>query len=397
MKKLELANYTYDLPEDRIAEFPLKRRDESNLLLYKAGEIRHEKFFSIPEVLPPDTTLFFNNTKVLPARLLFHKATGARIEIFLLEPVAPSSDVASAMVATGDVTWRCMIGNLKKWKGEDLVLSLTGTHATYELKASLADRENGLVRLEWTGDEPFAAVVRAAGQLPLPPYIKRETEASDYERYQTVYARFDGAVAAPTAGLHFTPEVLNSLKDKGIHLDELTLHVSAGTFQPIKSSDITEHKMHSEEIIIKRENVKQLQAAGKRIAVGTTSMRTMESLYWYGAKLVSDPEATFLVGQHDPYNIPSVSMNESLEAVLARMDKEKTDFLTGRTEIFLYPGYTFRVCNGLITNFHLPGSTLILLIAAFIGEDWRKVYKEALENDYRFLSYGDSSLLLPEQ
>lgn len=397
MKQLELENYTYNLPEDRIAEFPLARRDESNLLIYENSRISHEKFFSLPDALPADATLFFNNTKVLPARLIFHKATGARIEIFLLEPVAPTADVASAMVNTDEVTWRCMIGNLKKWKGDVLSLSLESEQGNYKLYAYLSDRENGLVRLQWTSDAPFASVVRAAGQLPLPPYIKRKAEASDYERYQTVYARFDGAVAAPTAGLHFTPNVLKRLKENGVKMDELTLHVSAGTFQPIKSANIADHKMHSEEIVIKRENINQLLAAGKRIAVGTTSMRTMESLYWFGARLVLNAKAPFLVGQNDPYEIPAVSLVESLEAVINRMDDENTDFLTGRTEIFIYPGYTFRVCNGLITNFHLPGSTLILLVAAFIGEDWKKVYEDALAMNYRFLSYGDSSLLLPEQ
>lgn len=392
---LNLKDYTYELPEERIAEFPLEKRDASNLLVYRKGNISHRKFRDLPGQLPPDATLFFNNTRVLPARLIFHKKTGARIELFLLEPMRPTADVAGAMVARNDVTWKCMIGNLKKWKSEDLELRLSGRSGAFILTASLEDREEGLVRLRWASDETFSEVVHAAGRVPLPPYIRRDPREEDYERYQTVYARFDGAVAAPTAGLHFTPEVLSELKTGGIQTNELTLHVSAGTFRPITTEDVTAHQMHAEEIIIRRENITAVLDARLRVAVGTTSMRTLESLYWYGAALCEDDSAPFSVAQQAPSLIKAVSLEKSMEAVLNKMDSLKTDYLSGKTEIFLYPGYTFRVCEGLITNFHLPGSTLILLIAAFTGEDWRRIYQEALENGYRFLSYGDSSLLLP--
>ncbi len=395
LKKLKLSDYTYALPEERIAEFPLPQRDESRLLVYRRGNISHRTFRDLPDQLPANATLFFNNTKVLPARLIFHKETGARIELFLLEPVLPTSDVASAMQTTGEAVWKCMIGNLKKWKSETLALELNTDNGQVALSAMLEDRAGGLVRFAWNARDSFSEIVHAAGKLPLPPYIKRDPEAADYERYQTVYARLDGAVAAPTAGLHFTDRVLDDLRSRGTHFNELTLHVSAGTFQPVKTDDVVAHQMHSEEIIIRKDNLEAVMEATRRIAVGTTSMRTLESLYWYGARLCQDPDAPFRVSQKDPYSLKPVTVRESLEAVAARMEALNTDFLTGQTGIFLYPGYSFRICDGLITNFHLPGSTLILLVAAFAGEDWKKIYTEALENDYRFLSYGDSSLLLP--
>ncbi len=397
MRDLKLSDFTYELPGDRVAEFPLENRDRSRLLVYRDEEISHRMFHQLPEILPDNCTLFFNNTRVMPARLIFHKATGARIEVFLLEPVAPSRDVASAMAVTGNCTWKCMIGNLKKWKDEDLILRIPHEKSELELTASLEDRTQALVRFSWDTGRSFSGVVHDAGKLPLPPYIKREPEESDYERYQTVYARLDGAVAAPTAGLHFTDNVLGQLSNKGVKMNELTLHVGAGTFQPVKAENVSTHRMHAEEIVIKRENITALLDAEMRIAVGTTSMRTMESLFWYGVRLFHNGPAEFIVGQNDPYELKAVSMEESLMAVVHEMDRQKTDYLTGRTEIFIFPGYTFRVCDGLITNFHLPGSTLILLVAAFTGEDWRKIYEEALSNDYRFLSYGDSSLLLPRR
>lgn len=394
---MNLSDYTYPLPDERIAAFPLAKRELSKCLIYKDGAITHGSFTSVPDELPADSTLFFNNTRVLPARLYFTKATGARIELFLLEPLSPFTEIAAAMLAQKSATWKCMIGNLKKWKNETLVTELTGDHGTFPLHASLVDRENGIVEFSWDTKDTFSEIVHAVGKIPLPPYIKRQLTADDYERYQTVYARLDGAVAAPTAGLHFTDNILKQIRQKGITMEELTLHVSAGTFQPIKENDISRHQMHAEEMVITRHNITQLLAAVKRIAVGTTSMRTLESLYWYGAKLLKDNTAPFHVSQFDPYeNTSPPPVQQAMAAILQKMDVEKSDVLTGRTEIFIYPGYTFRVCHGLITNFHMPGSTLILLVAAFVGEDWKKIYDEALEKNYRFLSYGDSSLLIPK-
>jgi S-adenosylmethionine:tRNA ribosyltransferase-isomerase len=394
---MNLSDYTYPLPEDRIAAFPLAQRELSKCLVYKKGSITHRTFSSVPDELPAGSSLFFNNTRVLPARLYFNKETGARIELFLLEPLAPFTEIAAAMLARKSATWKCMVGNLKKWKNETLVTKLSGDHGSYSLHARLSNRENGTVEFSWDSNDTFSEVVHAIGKLPLPPYIKRQLTPDDYERYQTVYARLDGAVAAPTAGLHFTDDILTKIRQRGIVMEELTLHVSAGTFQPIKDNNISLHQMHAEEMVVTRQNIKQLLAARTRIAVGTTSMRTMESLYWFGAKLMNNKTASFQVSQYEPYeNLSPPSFQNSMEAILQKMDMDKSDVLTGHTGIFIYPGYTFRVCHGLITNFHMPGSTLILLVAAFIGNDWKKIYHDALENDYRFLSYGDSSLLIPK-
>ena len=395
---MRLSEYTYDLPQDRIASHPLPERDASKLLVYRGGEIRHTIFRELPGELEPSQTLIFNDTKVIPARLFFQRETGAVIEVFLLEPVLPSPDIATAMTCTGSTTWKCLIGNLRKWKdGESLSLIIDGAEKMV-VRASIADRENMLVRLDWDQPVVFSELVELTGRMPLPPYIKREVSQEDKDRYQTVYKRSAGAVAAPTAGLHFTPEVLRALDAKGIQTDYLTLHVSAGTFMPIKDDDISRHKMHGEQIYLTTDNIKNIMGSPKVVAVGTTSMRTLESLYWYGAGLLLSGKRSFEIGQNEPYehnpeNLPS--RNEALQAVLDSMNKEGKTSISGRTEIFIHPGYTFRICDGLITNFHLPASTLILLIAAFVGDDWKKIYQEALASGYRFLSYGDSSLLLP--
>lgn len=392
--KQDLSEYTYDLPAERIATHPMPQRDESKLLVYDRGPVRHETFLSLAEQLPPNALLVFNDTKVIPARLLFKKDTGADIEIFLLEPVLPSPVVAVAMQAVSTATWRCAIGNLKKWKPDTV---LTRSVGGVEWQAALVDREKGIVSLSWTGGETFASALSHLGNVPLPPYIRRAPEQADLIRYQTVYSRNDGAVAAPTAGLHFTERVLASLSGKGILTDYLTLHVSAGTFQPIKTESVHDHVMHSEQVMVTRKNLQSLRRNREVIAVGTTSMRTLESLYWYGVKLLRDPEATFQISQRDPYTrhdyLPPTE--EALDTVGHYMDRHNLDSITGETSIYILPGYTFRVCRGLITNFHQPGSTLIVLVAAFIGSDWKRVYEQALRNGYRFLSYGDSSLLLP--
>jgi len=383
---LKLDEFIYDLPEDRIAKHPPEKRGDSKLLLYDKGSISHHHFSNITDLVPSGSSLFFNDTRVIPARIIMHKETGARIEIFLLEPLLPSKVHEEVMNETQTCTWKCMIGNAKKWRVNTLLkldqLSITATRI-----------EEDKVKLEWDSGLCFSSLLEEIGKIPLPPYINREVEEEDRERYQTVYSKMKGAVAAPTAGLHFTEEVLKELKSKQIAIDYLTLHVSAGTFQPIKASNIHKHPMHNEQVWVSKRNIENLINAKSIIAVGTTSMRTLESLYWYGVKLLSGSEA-FFIHQDDPYHLQPVSREESLTAILAHMEKIGVEKLGGQTEIFLYPGYDFKFCDGLITNYHLPGSTLILLIAAFIGEDWRKVYEEALSREYRFLSYGDSSLLL---
>jgi S-adenosylmethionine:tRNA ribosyltransferase-isomerase len=393
---MHISDYTYHLPADRIAMHPVPDRDGSKLLVYRSGKIEHAGFKSLAHFLPTNTTLIFNNTRVIRARLLFTKSTGAEIEIFLLQPVEPSAEIALAMKAPGSCSWQCSIGNLKRWKDNT---ELVYEFGQIKLKAQLTNRSTGLVKLSWNpATYTLAEILEQAGRIPLPPYINRPNQPNDATHYQTVYSTLDGAVAAPTAGLHFTHTVFDLLKEKGIQTDFLTLHVSAGTFMPVKTEDALQHQMHSEQIIIQRKNIiSLLQEDRFMVAVGTTAMRTLESLYWYGVKLLHNPGAEFLIAQTDPYQpyakLPS--SREALQAVLNGLDKAGTDSLTGNTSIYIYPGYTFRICQGLITNFHLPASTLILLVAAFVGPDWKQIYEEALQNNYRFLSYGDSSLLLP--
>jgi S-adenosylmethionine:tRNA ribosyltransferase-isomerase len=393
MKELNINDFTYELPADRIALYPLEKRDQSKLLVYQHGTIVHERFHSLINFLPDNALLFFNDTKVIPARLHFAKETGATIEIFLLHPVTPSSLVAEAMQAQTQSSWKCTIGNLKRWKDDVLIKELGNS----TLEARLLNREEGIVEFRWTENISFAEIITRSGETPLPPYLKRKPESTDRDRYQTVYAQYEGAVAAPTAGLHFTEDVLQALKLKGIATDYVTLHVSAGTFQPVKVQNAAEHTMHNEQVLVSQNNINNLLQSKFIIPVGTTSMRTLESLYWYGVKLLENPEAIFTIQQHDPYqpytSLPSAQ--QALEAVAAYMDRNQLDILTGETSIYIMPGYTFRICNGLVTNFHQPGSTLILLVAAFVGDNWKTIYQQALTNSYRFLSYGDSSLLLP--
>lgn len=383
---LKLEDFIYDLPEDRIAKHPPKERAGSRLLFYNKGDISHHEFKQIKDLIPDDSLLVFNDTKVIPARIIMHKDSGARIEIFLLEPLKPSKVHEKVMNANKTCTWKCMIGNAKKWKADTSLkidkLSMTATRVGQDE-----------VKFSWESGLTFSDLLTEIGKIPLPPYIDREVEQEDEDRYQTVYSKMKGAVAAPTAGLHFTNEIINSLKNKGINADYLTLHVSAGTFQPIKSERISDHPMHNEQIWISRENIKNLLDAKKVIVVGTTSMRTLESVYWYGVKLLNG-EDDFFVKKSDPYLLKAIDRKQALNAVLEQMEKAGVEKLGGQTEIFIYPGYKFQICDGLVTNYHLPGSTLILLVASFIGDDWRKVYQSALKNQYRFLSYGDSSLLI---
>ena len=390
---INISDFSYELPAEKIAAYPLAQRDESRLLVYNKGEISHSHFKQLTDYLPSGSFLFFNDTKVIPARLHFKKDTGAEIEIFLLSPLKPSALLIETMQARKSSAWECTIGNLKRWtKGT----SLTKQTGETSLKANLIDREKGIVEFTWDSDVSFAEIISQSGETPLPPYIKRKAEPSDRDRYQTIYSHFEGAVAAPTAGLHFTDRVFTQLKQKNIHHDFVTLHVSAGTFQPVKSEDVSEHIMHHEQIIVTKKNLENILNNDFIIPVGTTSMRTLESLYWYGVKLQSDSNASFTIEQEYPYQSENkFPKRQAIENVIAKMNDSKTDTLIGETSIFIKPGYQFRICNALITNFHQPASTLILLVAAFIGEDWRKIYYEALENNYRFLSYGDSSLLMP--
>lgn len=386
-------DYTYVLPEDKIAIYPLPQRDRSKLLIYKNRQVSHSNFISLADHLPGNAFLFFNNTKVIPARLHFKKDTGAIIEIFLLHPVFPSRLLSETMGATERCTWQCTVGNQKRWSQQ---ISLLAKIKDSILQAEWVDRRQGIVEFTWNSGQSFAEILHEAGETPLPPYIKRKTDNNDSERYQTIYSHFDGAVAAPTAGLHFTDEVFARLKAKNIQHDFLTLHVSAGTFQPIKTENADDHIMHEEQIIITRANLENLLIPDKLItAVGTTSMRTLESLYWFGAKLLQHPDSEFRISQDDAYTLPQPLPEESINAVVQYMNRNHLETLTGETSIFIRPGYSFKICKALITNFHQPASTLILLVAAFVGEDWRKIYDEALKNDYRFLSYGDSSLLIP--
>lgn len=398
LEAINLADYHYELPEECIAKFPLEKRDESKLLIYnQQAQIVHSQFKHITTYLSSTDTLFFNDTKVIPARLYFQKHTGAVVEIFLLNPIYPV-EVHSAMLATNQCTWACAIGNLKRLRNEPVLerkVSINGQEIT--LKAELQDYEKQVIRFAWNDAIiSFAELLTYIGEVPLPHYLKREAEESDKENYQTVYARNEGAVAAPTAGLHFTENLLENIQKQGIKLDYLTLHVAGGTFQPIRHEKVIEHPMHAEQMIISQQNVENLLDSKNIIAVGTTSMRTLESLYWYGVKLMSMSDTLFKIAKLMPYRYEAEllpSRQEALQEVLNYMKNNKLEKISGETEIMIVPSYPFQVCDALITNFHLPSTTLILLVAAFVGEAWQKIYQEALENNYRFLSFGDSSLL----
>ena len=401
--KINLRDYTYTLAESKIAKSPLHQRDQSKLLFYNKGTIDNNYFYDLPKLISNNSLLVFNDTKVIPARLFFKTATNAIIEVFLLQPLLPTPIINIAMQVTGSCVWKCMVGNLKKWKvNEHLIITiyLSEYKTNMQLQASWHDREKMEIKLSWDFEKiNFSYLLKAIGEMPIPPYLNREATTNDSHQYQTVYAKHEGAVAAPTAGLHFTNKVLEQLLLKGTQRSEVTLHVSAGTFLPVKiTDDVQKHTMHAEQIIVSKTTIEQLlKSIGNTIAVGTTSMRTLESLYWYGVKLFSHQDAPFFIEKLFCYEtkLQNISIEQSLQNVLVYIQKNNTTHIQGSTEIIILPGYTFRICNSLITNFHQPDSTLILLIAAFIGEDWRTVYDYALQNEYRFLSYGDSSLLTP--
>lgn len=392
--EFNIDNYKYHLPSKRIAQYPLPERSKSKLLVWNKGNISHHSFEQAPALVPRESMLVFNDTKVIAARILFRKSTGAEIEIFLLHPELPTRDIAESMHQKGSAVWTCMIGNKKKWKAGELIY----TNGNCTLKATYYNRENNLVGFEWNDETPFAEIINIIGQTPLPPYLKRKAEKEDSSRYQTVYSRNDGAVAAPTAGLHFTESVLDKMRSRAIKLEYLTLHVSAGTFKPIEKHDYRDHEMHNEQLAIKKESIRNLLPYTDRlIAVGTTSLRILETLYWYGVLLVKYEDAPLMITKDTPYKYSQFinqSFKESLNQIINYMDRNNLSVLHGETEIFIYPGYEIKTTRGLFTNFHLPKSTLLLLVSTFTGHDWEKVYKEALTNDYRFLSYGDSSLLL---
>jgi len=396
-KQISMENYRYDLPQDRIAEYPVDQRDRSRLLILQNGTPAADVFHNLHKYLPDDGMMVFNDTKVIRARLVFHKDTGARIEVFCLEPVLPTAEIARAFDSKSPVTWKCLIGNAKKWRNGKLGMILETPSGHVNFEAEQLARADGafLVRFSWDPSGlSFADVLDAAGKVPLPPYIEREAEEEDISRYQTIYARADGSVAAPTAGLHFTEEVIKSLKDRNIGIDHVTLHVSAGTFKPVSHDDIRDHEMHTEQVIISRKLLEALAVKqGTVTAVGTTSMRTLESLYWFGNQLERDPEAEFSITQWQPYeNNAQVTTSKALENVLHFMDRKGVGEIRGETSLIIVPSYQFRIVDILVTNFHMPKSTLLLLVAAFAGKEWRSAYQYALDNGFRFLSYGDSCL-----
>lgn len=401
-QQIRIEEYDYPLPDERIAKFPLAKRDESKLLLYKDGQVSESVFKHIADYLPAGSLLVYNNTRVIQARLLFQKATGARIEVFCLEPAEPH-DYALIFQQTERCSWICLVGNLKKWKDGLLTKKVTIQGEEVILSAEKKESHGDSHRIEFTWNNPkytFADLLDAAGVLPIPPYLHRETEKSDLVTYQTVYSKIKGSVAAPTAGLHFTPEVLADVDAHGIGREEVTLHVGAGTFKPVKSETIEGHAMHTEFISVRRSSIERIQKnLGKIIAVGTTSVRTLESLYYIGVKLASHPDATseeLVVNQWMPYEAENnrIPVAEALQHIVDYLDRHQADKLVTATQIIIAPGYEFKVVRGIITNFHQPKSTLLLLISAFVKGNWRTIYDYALSHDFRFLSYGDSSLLL---
>ena len=407
-KHIHISDYQYPLPDERIAKFPIAQRDHSKLLVYRHGEVGEDVFYHLPDYLPKDSLMVFNNTKVIQARMHFRKSTGALIEVFLLEPAEPS-DYELMFQTTGHCAWYCLVGNLKKWKEGTLERELTMDNGKWIIKATRGEIHGTSHRIdfEWTGGVSFAEVIDMMGELPIPPYLNRETQESDKTTYQTVYSKIKGSVAAPTAGLHFTEQVLQAIDAAGIDREELTLHVGAGTFKPVKSEEIVGHEMHTEFICVRRSTIqKLLDHNASAIAVGTTSVRTLESLYYMGLKVMQNPDLSedqLHVAQWEPYESEKGKVNseefttavQALQALLSWMEAHDLQVLHSSTQIIIAPGYDYKIVKMLVTNFHQPQSTLLLLVSAFVKGDWRKIYDYALAHDFRFLSYGDSSLLIP--
>ena len=416
-KNIHIADYNYNLPDERIAKFPLAERDASKLLIYNHGEVSEDVFFSLPKYLPQGALMVFNNTKVIQARLHFRKASiegiqGALIEVFCLEPALPN-DYQLNFSQKGSVQWYCLVGNLKKWKEGKLFRTIempNGEQVTLTCERKGLHGTSHIIEFSWNGNYTWAELLDAVGELPIPPYLNRETQESDKTTYQTVYSKIKGSVAAPTAGLHFTERVLQALDEAGIDREELTLHVGAGTFKPVKSEEIGGHDMHTEHIAVRRQTIEKLIAhGGEAIAVGTTSVRTLESLYYMGILAMQGKEDLH-VPQWMPYEEKTTADGQQsteiaqrvgwstvncLQALLAYMDQHHLDVLHSSTQIIIAPGYEYHIVRRMVTNFHQPQSTLLLLVSAFLKGDWRKVYDYALSHDFRFLSYGDSSLLIP--
>ncbi len=401
-KHIKISDYNYPLPDDRIAKFPLAERDHSKLLIYQQGKVGEDIFYRLPNYLPKGALMVFNNTKVIQARLHFRKETGALIEVFLLEPAAPA-DYELMFQTTAKCSWLCLVGNLKKWKEGTLrrAFSIKGEQLAFSATRIGEQGTSHLVRFEWDNDRvSFAEILEAVGELPIPPYLNRDTQESDKTTYQTVYSKIKGSVAAPTAGLHFTEDVLADIDAHGIEREELTLHVGAGTFKPVKSAEIDGHEMHTEFISVRKQTIEKLiQHHAEAIAVGTTSVRTLESLYYMGVYVATHPDATeeeLHVCQWTPYEVPSTMPSvDALQHLKEWMDRHGLKTLHSSTQIIIAPGYEYRIVKMLVTNFHQPQSTLLLLVSAFLHGDWRKVYDYALAHDFRFLSYGDSCLLIP--
>ena len=402
-KHIHISDYNYPLPDGRIAKFPLAQRDQSKLLIYRHGEVSQDTFCNLPSHLPEGALMVFNNTKVIQARLHFRKETGALIEVFLLEPADPS-DYELMFQMRGHCSWYCLVGNLKKWKEGTLHRQLTIGSQTFTMSATRGPLHGTSHRIDFTWDNDsisFAEILESMGELPIPPYLNRETQESDKTTYQTVYSKIKGSVAAPTAGLHFTPAVLSAIDAHGIDREELTLHVGAGTFKPVKSEEIEGHEMHTEYVSVRRQTLEKLLAHQcQAIAVGTTSVRTLESLYFMGCKVLKNPDAQesdLHVNQWEPYEdtAQQPDVKTAIEALLQWLDRNGLSTLHSSTQIIIAPGYDYKIVKMLVTNFHQPQSTLLLLVSAFVHGDWHKIYDYALAHDFRFLSYGDSSLLIP--
>ena len=396
--EIKISDFDYDLPDERIAKYPLEQRDMSKLLEYCDGEVSEHVFRDIPDFIPSDSIMVFNDTKVVPARLHFQRETGAHIEVFCLEPVLPS-EYNLIFSETATCRWRCIVGNVKRWKSDILTLYNPDSDpdvSALGLKASLVERDNetSVVEFRWNGGLPFSRVLEICGTIPIPPYLNRDSEAIDSERYQTLYARYRGSVAAPTAGLHFTENELEKIKAKGVDMETVCLHVGAGTFLPVKSDTISGHRMHREPFAVRKSLIRSLISSGKTVvAVGTTSVRTLESLYYIGVSCIENGEPAD-VSQWAPYEREyGYTTEEALEAVVSYMDSAGLEELKVGTRIIIVPGFRFRITDVLVTNFHQPQSTLLLLISAFVQGDWRKIYDFALSHGFRFLSYGDSSIL----
>ncbi|MFZ6050818.1 S-adenosylmethionine:tRNA ribosyltransferase-isomerase [Halocola ammonii] len=400
-KDLRIEDFTYELPEERIATFPLEKRDDAKLLVYKNGEPGADNFSNLHQHLPKGTQLVINDTRVVNARLIFKKETGGKVEVFCLNPDPSEGDVSNAFEKRGSVRWEALVGGAKKWKSGPLVLKGETSEGEIEMQAEKVENREGRFVLDfsWAPENlSFAEVLSKLGNLPLPPYLKREAEKADLERYQTVFANREGSVAAPTASLHFTPEVFEQLDQKRIQRQVFTLHVGAGTFKPVSAEKMADHEMHYEHFEVSKtflENVLK-NVHNPIVTVGTTSLRTLESLYWLAAKIESCnlKPGELVVNQWDPYELDAeLSVKRCLEILIDFCSKHQVDVLLGKTQLLIAPGYSFKFANGLITNFHQPNSTLLLLVAAFVGEDWKKIYDFALSNEFRFLSYGDGSLL----